>query len=153
MLDDWSDLAFWKFFRLDRPRFRELCDLLRPDIETPFSNSAEIQVACAVGYMRSNSHQEIIGRLVGVSQASVSRYVQRVTTAIAARSDHFIKFPTTVEVCSLFVALSRATTSPQFQALDRNQILFGEAGMDAVGAIDCTHIQARLMSFPSSPPN
>jgi hypothetical protein len=74
MLDDWSDLAFWKFFRLDRPRFR-------------------------------------------------------------------------------FVALSRATTSPQFQALDRNQILFGEAGMDAVGAIDCTHIQARLMSFPSSPPN
>ncbi|CAH2009012.1 unnamed protein product [Acanthoscelides obtectus] len=76
-------------------------------------------------YLGDPGYQQGIGQELGVSQATVSRTVDRVVNSIVAQSNEWIKFPTTnhelMEAKRIWQSMYKFPT--------------------AIGVIDCTHIR------------
>ncbi|CAH1954093.1 unnamed protein product [Acanthoscelides obtectus] len=75
-------------------------------------------------YLGDPGYQQAIGQELGVSQATVSRTVDRVVNSIVAQSNEWIKFPTTnhdlMEAKRIWQSMFNFPT--------------------AIGVIDCAHI-------------
>ena len=93
-----------------------LADEISPSTRRSHSLSAEEQVLITLRFLASGSFLEVIGDTFGsYDKSTVSRVVRRVTQALAAKVNDFIKFPAT-----------RA---------ERNEI---KQGMFQVGGFPCT---------------
>ncbi|CAH1963264.1 unnamed protein product [Acanthoscelides obtectus] len=75
-------------------------------------------------YLADPGYQQSIGQELGVSQATISRTVDRVVNSIVAQSNEWIKFPTTNHELMKAKQIWRSTY--KFPT--------------AIGEIDCTHI-------------
>ena len=79
-------------------RFAHILDILQDDIPEPFDRRgnpipASIQLKAALRFYASGSFQIVAGDLVDISQASVSKIVAKVSTALARKRVHFIRIP------------------------------------------------------------
>ncbi|CAH1990869.1 unnamed protein product [Acanthoscelides obtectus] len=73
-------------------------------------------------YLGDPGYQQGIGQELGVSQATVSRTVDRVVNSIVAQSNEWIKFPTTNHM------VAKRTWQSMYKF------------PTAIGVIECTHI-------------
>ncbi|XP_064645965.1 putative nuclease HARBI1 [Lineus longissimus] len=100
-LEEYTDRAFIRRYRISKDLFRYVLELIRPQIEHPTNRSRALlpleQLAVALRFYAFGSFQIEFGDSSGVSQATCCRVVRRVSEAICARKDHFIRFPTQVE--------------------------------------------------------
>ena len=85
-LADLTDYEVHQMTRFPRSAVRELCDMVKDDIERPTSRSKAIpvdtQVLAAMQFYASGSFQWVVGRSCGLSQSSVSLAVDDVTKAL-----------------------------------------------------------------------
>ncbi|KAH9379403.1 hypothetical protein HPB48_016525 [Haemaphysalis longicornis] len=98
-----SDEEFVRKFRLAKSAVHTLCGGLRDRLEPQRAGglSTETKALCALRFFATGSYQNLVGsdESVGVSQASVSRCVRTVSTAIVAVGTEkgWVQFPTTAE--------------------------------------------------------
>ncbi|XP_064624202.1 putative nuclease HARBI1 [Lineus longissimus] len=127
-LRKYSDSKFIRRFRVSKDTFRWLVDFLAPDLmplkESNHALNPEQQVLVAMRFYARASFQMDIGDMCGVSQATVCRVVHRVSSAICARRQQFIHFPTTPE--------ERRTIAEGFYEIAQFP--------GVVGAIDGSHV-------------
>ncbi len=90
-IDELTETEYWRFFRCEREGVEMLAEKLRENIETPYSNSAETKLLATISYLRSNAHQLVVGRVLRLSQSSISRYVTEVCSVLERRSKEFIE--------------------------------------------------------------
>lgn len=99
-LDEFDDADFMRRYRMTRDCAMEVIDMIRGDIEhdthRSHALSAEQQTFAALRYFATGSFQQVTADTLGISQASVSRSVKRVSVALASRAGQVIKFPTDV---------------------------------------------------------
>lgn len=88
----------------------------------------EIQLMVALRFYASASFYMVIGNFSGISRASVHRIVHRVSNAIAALKDEYIKLPST------------------HQEIVENEAQFFKIAkfIHVMRCIDCTHIKIQL---------
>lgn len=84
-------------YRLPRRQIQELCNLLAGDLERATRRNhaltVEQQVLAALRFYASGSFQNVVGDVAGLSKASISRSVFRVSMALANRIQNYIHFP------------------------------------------------------------
>ncbi|CAC5388958.1 HARBI1 [Mytilus coruscus] len=84
---------------MNRQCIMEVIDLIRDDIShekmRSFAISPEQQTFAALRFYANGSFQQVTGDIMGISQSSVSRIVQQVSTAISRQAGRFITFPVT----------------------------------------------------------
>ena len=96
-LEQYDDVDLMKRFWMPRHVILEVINLIETEIEHPTQRShaipASLQVLCALRYYATGNFQFVSGDLTGISQASVSRIVTRVSAALANKRQELIKFP------------------------------------------------------------
>ncbi|CAH1987571.1 unnamed protein product [Acanthoscelides obtectus] len=101
----------------------DLRQVVDANSKTTCQELAEMFRIC-LRYLGDPGYQQGSGQELGVSQATVSRTVDRVANSIVAQSNEWIKFPTTnhelMEAKRIWQSMYKFTT--------------------AIGVIDCTHI-------------
>ena len=95
----------------------EVIDLVDADISPATNRShaipAALQVMCTLRYYATGSFQRAGGDIIGISQPSVSRIVNRVSRFICLRGSHAIRFPITREQQRVIIeGFYRATQFP-----------------------------------------
>ena len=97
-LDIFDDAELIRRYRLPRHCIIQLCDELIADLERPTMRSHALsvtsQIFTALQFYATGTFQRVDGDLHGVSQSSVSRIVEAVSTAMSLRAANLIKFPT-----------------------------------------------------------
>ncbi|CAG2192787.1 HARBI1 [Mytilus edulis] len=97
-IDYMADVELIERYRMPRIKILEVVDLIRKDIESPTSRShaipAILQVLVSLRYYAKGDFYSEVGDLHGISKASVSRCITRVSKAIVSEMDN-IKFPST----------------------------------------------------------
>lgn len=97
-LDTYNDQEILSRYRMTRQCIMDVIDIVREDIlnETNRSHalSVEQQTFAALRYYATGSFQLVTGDTLGLSQSSVSRSIQKVSTALANRAGQYIQFPT-----------------------------------------------------------
>lgn len=126
--DTYSPVEFRQRYRFSKQSMKYITDIVRDKIkgaERSNGVSAEFQVLIAVKYFATNSFQQVVGDISGLTNASVCRIVHRVARAIAEIHHEFIKFPSTTA------------------ELNGNKEDFLKIGNfpNVIGAIDGTHIR------------
>ena len=98
-LDVYDDLDILRRFRMTRDTVVQVIDLISEDITHPTDRnraiSPTLQTMCALRYYATGNFQRVSGDIIGISQPSVSRIVNRVTIALCAKAPKIIRFPTT----------------------------------------------------------
>ncbi|CAG2196490.1 HARBI1 [Mytilus edulis] len=93
-----ADVELIERYRMPRIKILEVVDLVRKDIESPTYRShaipAILQVLVSLRYYAKGDFYSEVGDLHGISKASVSRCITRVSKAIVSEMDN-IKFPST----------------------------------------------------------
>ncbi|CAC5377296.1 HARBI1 [Mytilus coruscus] len=93
-----TDVELIERYRMPRNKILEVVDMIKTSIETPTFRShaipALLQVLVSLRYYAKGDFYSEVGDLHGISRASVSRCVMRVSHAIVRDIDN-IKFPTT----------------------------------------------------------
>lgn len=93
-----TDKKFRQFYRFDKVVFRQICDLLRPDLERRTVRnkalSPEIQLATAIRYYATGEFQLDVGNGVHISQSSAFRSIECVGRSLCSKFNDFIKWPT-----------------------------------------------------------
>lgn len=83
-------------YRLPRQSIIDLCEALADDLDRATNRSHSLptstQVMAALQYFATGSFQRVDGDLHGISQPSVSRCVNAVSTALCRRASTYIKF-------------------------------------------------------------
>ncbi|KAK8766335.1 hypothetical protein V5799_006885 [Amblyomma americanum] len=130
-LEHFSDGEFLSRYRFSKDTVRELLKCL--PMEESVSNRGHplppmLQLAIALRFYGSGTFQVVTGDLVNVSQPTVCRAVERVSTLIAAHM-----FPRTVKF---------PATAAEFQADTRDFYRLGRFP-GVTGCIDCTHIRIK----------
>ena len=105
-VDDFRDEDFFCRFRFERATVLFLIDLLSPFI-APLSMrshaiSASVQVMAALRYYASGAHYRLVGDSLGISEASVSRSVRRVSDILCTMTPRYIRFPSQQAVKQAF---------------------------------------------------
>jgi len=125
-------LSEWKEnFRMSRKNFTELCDMLRPYLQRKSTKmrepiSVETQIAAFLYYISDEGRYRKTANAFGISRASVSIIVKKVSCEIVKHlASVFIKLPTTKEE-------TENLTTEFFEAHGFPQ---------CIGAIDGTHIE------------
>lgn len=135
-LTDYSPLAFRERFRMSKESFAILLGKIRGDLSRPNNRgcpvSPEIQLAAALRFYATGSHQQVIGDTLGLSQATMSRILVRVSSAICKLSDEFIKFPTT--------PTKLQSVSRRYVEMLKERCPTAKPLTKIIGAIDGTHI-------------
>lgn len=97
-LDAYNDQEILCRYRMTRRCLMDVIDIVREDISHDTRRSCaltpEEQTFAALRFYATGSFQQVIGDILGLSQPSVSRSVQRVSTALASIAGQIIKFPT-----------------------------------------------------------
>ena len=124
----YSEEEFKQRFRFKKQTVHLLLHVISSDLEHGLPNSNNfippiLQIAVALRFYATGHFQITDGDLIGISQPSVCRIIERVSRAIAKRKAQFIKFPT---------AGSLQDIKRQFKDIG------GIPGV--VGCIDCSHI-------------
>jgi hypothetical protein len=98
-LDSYDDVDLFNRFRMPRQCIMQIIDLIFEDIEPStlrfHAIPATLQTLCALRYYATGNFQTVSGDVIGISQPSVSRIVDRVTRAICRKAPQIIKFPRT----------------------------------------------------------
>jgi len=96
-LDCMDDDELIARYRLPRTCIIELCDELRNELTRPTARSSALsvptQVLTALRFFATGSMQRVTGDLHGISQASTSRCVNAVASALCRTAPRYIKFP------------------------------------------------------------
>eukprot|EP00057_Strongylocentrotus_purpuratus_P015455 XP_011669929.1 PREDICTED: putative nuclease HARBI1 [Strongylocentrotus purpuratus] len=127
-LDAYCDTELRKRYRFSRRGCIYLIHLLRIDLEHPTGRSralpASLQIFLALAFFASGALLTTVGTMHGISIASTSRAIRRVTKALFRRRNQFIKFP-----------------KSERDVLHIQEQFFAVAGFPkVVGVIDCTHV-------------
>ncbi|CAC5407865.1 HARBI1 [Mytilus coruscus] len=97
-IDYMADVELIERYRMPRIKILEFVDLIKNDIESPTSRShaipANLQVLVSLKYYAKGDFYSEVGDLHGISKASASRCIMRVSKAIVSKMDN-IKFPST----------------------------------------------------------
>lgn len=128
-LDMYNDVQMYKRYRFSRRGCMHIIDLLEPHLQPPTRRNhaipASLQVFTALRYYASGSLLTSTGDHHGISIASASRILRRVTLALVNKRSRFIKFPRRPE---------------DVQRSQRD--FFAVAGFpNLVGAVDGTHVR------------
>lgn len=93
-LDVLDDDEVIRRYRLPRQSIIDLCEALADDLDRATNRSlpTSTQVMAALQYFATGSFQRVDGDLHGISQPSVSRCVNAVSTALCRRASTYIKF-------------------------------------------------------------
>ncbi|XP_042882922.1 putative nuclease HARBI1 [Penaeus japonicus] len=123
-----SDAHLLRYYRYPRSEIQWLCEKIGPEISRHTNRSHSIpvatQVLVALRFYASGTFQSVIGDSVGLSQSSVSRIINAVTSAIFNLAQMDIKMPRTRD-----------------EIQKTKQDFFAIKGFpNVLGAIDCTHI-------------
>ncbi|XP_064642089.1 putative nuclease HARBI1 [Lineus longissimus] len=99
-LEEYTDRAFIRRYRISKDSFRYVLDLIGPQIEHPTRRNRALlpieQLAVALQFYAFGCFQIEFGDSSGVSQATCC-VVRRVSEAICGWKERFIRFPTTAE--------------------------------------------------------
>lgn len=117
-----------RYYRLPRHEILRLCQQLSPLLERPTRRSHAIpthtQIMVTLRFLASGSFQSVIADTTGLTQASVSRVITQVISALYEKARTEIKMPTSVvDINRTCAAFSRVSGFPR-----------------VIGAIDGTHI-------------
>lgn len=117
-----------RYYRFPRGDLNDLVEELRGRLERGTRRSHAIpvctQVLATLRFYASGSFQSVIGDVTGLSQSSVSRIINNVTTCLVELARQEIKMPSTV--------VQRNAATEGFARI---------AGFPScIGAIDCTHV-------------
>ena len=124
----YDDEQFRCRYRLTKAGFRDLLDIIRPEISAHNDRGkpipADIQLLLTLRFYATGTFQLACGDLCEISQPSASRIIKRVSEAIARLRNNYITFP-------------------EGDGLDQVKLDFWRlcALPNVVGAIDCTHIK------------
>ncbi|VEN53564.1 unnamed protein product, partial [Callosobruchus maculatus] len=128
-LDKFDELEFFQRFRIRKRTFLVLLEKIKDNIE-PTTNrggsiKADSQVLLTLRFYATGSMLRAVGDFAGVSIASASRIVRRVSENIAALRSTYIKMPNSVQECEILATeFYRVARFPK-----------------VIGAIDCTLIR------------
>ncbi|VDI35353.1 Hypothetical predicted protein [Mytilus galloprovincialis] len=133
-LNDLTDKQLRSRYRFGRQSIQRITDIVRDDITHPTQRShalsAEMQVLVALRFFASGSFMQVIGDTVGIDKSTVSRCVNKVSKALASKSDQYIKWPS------------------EQRKRDIKQGFYDNGGFPGViGCIDGTHVR---IAAPSS---
>lgn len=123
-----NDHHLLRYYRFPRNEILQICDELREGLERPTNRSRALpvhtQVLAALRFFASGSFQSVVGDTTGLSQASTSRVVSKVTEILFLKAIRDIRMPVTDR--------------------ERNAVKHGFYVLanfpHIIGAIDCTHI-------------
>ena len=100
-LDIYDDVDVLRRFRIPRYVIFDVIDLIQQDIEPMTKRNhaipATLQTLCTLRYYATGSFQKVSGDVIGISQSSVSRIVNKVSRAISGKAHRIIRFPRTRE--------------------------------------------------------
>ena len=124
----YEEEQFRSRYRLTKAGFRELLEIIKPDISAHNDRGkpipADIQLLLTLRFYAKGTFQLACGDLCEISQPSASRIIKRVSEAIARLKNNYITFPAGEMLEQLKLDSWRICAFPS-----------------VVGAIDCTHIK------------
>ncbi|XP_063887842.1 putative nuclease HARBI1 isoform X2 [Scylla paramamosain] len=128
---DVSDAHLLRDYRLPRHEILQLCEELGLKLSRPTNRTSSIpvhtQVMLALRFFASGSFQSVLGDTAGLSQASTSRVLNDVTSALFQKARIEIKMP-----------------ASQQDITHNKQEFCAVAGFPSViGVVDCTHVPIR----------
>lgn len=130
-LDNLNDREMYKQYRFTRAGCMKIIDLLHNDLVPATQRNHAIppslQVFTALKFYATGSLLTCAGNDTGISIASASRIIRRVSLSLERRKNQRIIFPTTPAAVE--------KTKANFFAL--------QGFPNTVGAVDCTHVQLR----------
>ncbi|VDI26839.1 Hypothetical predicted protein [Mytilus galloprovincialis] len=98
-LDAYDDHELLYRYRMSRQTLMRVIDMVRDDIvhetQRSYALTPEQQTFAAIRYYATGSFQTVVGDTMGISQPSMSRIVQRVSSALCRHAGQYIRFPTT----------------------------------------------------------
>ncbi|XP_043938543.1 putative nuclease HARBI1 [Protopterus annectens] len=114
-LNDVTDDYLISVFGFPKQFIYYLVELLGRSLCRPTQRSRailpETQILAALGFYTSGSFQNLVGSIIGISQASMSRCVADVTEALVERASQLICFPSTLpaqqEITEEFFGVAR----------------------------------------------
>lgn len=126
-IDSWDDAEFYRRLRFRRSDVLEIVDDIQEDLVNANRGrnvAATSQVCLALSFYATGAYQNVCAHLVGVTQRTAGRIIDRVTRALLDRAHRWIVFPDQPEA-------------------DRQKAKFLKLGgfPDVVGCIDGTHIR------------
>lgn len=128
-IDSWDDLDFFMRFRMSKPTFQMVLQLILPALQHPRPRSRYItpeqQLLITLRFLASGNMQLTVADVVHVSQTSVCRVLRRVCDALLVHFHTFVKMPQT--------NAERQQAATEFYR-------FGQFPR-TIGAIDCTHVK------------
>lgn len=100
-LEEFNDVKVFKKFRFHRQAILDLCDSVQDDLEYVLPRKGSLtpvlQVLLALRFYATGAFQDVVADLIGVSQSTVCRAVQRVTDALIRQAGREIRMPTRQE--------------------------------------------------------
>lgn len=135
-VDEWDDLDFLMRFRLTKPTFITVLEMIRPELDhlQPRSRyvTPEQQLLVLLRFLASGNMQLTVADVVRVSQPTVSRILVKVCDAFFPHIHNVIRMPETPD------ELEKAAAE-----------FFAFANFPrTIGAIDCTHIKIQSPGGP-----
>lgn len=130
-INEWDDYEFFVRFRMTKPTFNMVLQLITPTLQHPQPRSRyltpEQQLLITLRFLASGSMQLVVADFVHASQPTVSRVLVRVCDALLLHFRTFIKMPeTNAEREQAAAEFYRIAEFPR-----------------TIGAIDCTHIKVQ----------
>ncbi|XP_044751705.1 uncharacterized protein LOC123311700 [Coccinella septempunctata] len=127
--DKWDDIEFIRRFRVSKTSARTILSEIEEKISHPTSRNEALnamdQLLLALRFYATGSIQQAIGDFTGVHQTTAGRAIKRVTEAIAAKSNTFVKL----------------NLPPRQQQLNHNGFYSIARFPRVYGALDCTHVR------------
>lgn len=125
--DEVNPTTYRTLFRFDKQNVEWLADtFIPPNTETRGGRLTPVaQMETTLAYLSDPGYQTSVGKIMGISQPTVSRYVTDTLERISAQHATWIKFPVTN--ADMLTAKHRWSAKLGFP--------------NTLGAIDCTHIR------------
>ena len=99
IVDEFTNEELRHRYRFGSESIHFITDLLAPDLrrETRRNHALDptTQVLVALRFYASGSFLQVVGDTVGLDKSTISRVITRVSQALVARQNDFIKWPTT----------------------------------------------------------
>ncbi|XP_061170415.1 putative nuclease HARBI1 [Saccostrea echinata] len=132
-IDGWSDEELRRRYRFGQHGINFIGDVIRNDLERATKRNSALsvqnQVMITLRYLASGSFLQVVGDTLGFDKSTVSRTVKRVTEALVARADTFIKWPDATAKSTIKTGFYRMAGFP-----------------NVIGCIDGTHVRIQAPS-------
>ncbi|KAJ3653970.1 hypothetical protein Zmor_013188 [Zophobas morio] len=127
--EKWNAGEFLKRFRFSKTGVRLILQQIQEQIKSPTERnhavSPEQMLLVTLRFLATGSFLQVAGDFIGISKATASQIIHKVTRAIASLHTVFIKMPATEDDCR--------RNSNQFHTIARFP--------KCIGALDCTHVK------------